>query len=149
MSESDDQLAERLRRALDAADPVPPAVLQAARAAFTWRTIDAELAELVADSALAPEAAGLRSAGTARRVTFRARDVEVEVLITEEGAVRLEGQIVPPGPGRVDLDTGEGARTAVADHVGRFAFGEVQPGPLRLRVTTDEGVVISTDWILV
>jgi hypothetical protein len=148
MTESDDQLAERLRLALDAVDPVPPAVLQAARGAYSWRTVDAELAELVADSALAP-AAGVRTAGTARRVTFRARDVEVEVLITEEGAARLEGQVVPPRPGRVELETGKGARTAVADHVGRFTFGEVQRGALRLRVTTDEGVVISTDWILV
>jgi len=40
-----------LRSVIERADPVPPPVVAAAKASFTWRTIDSELAELVADSA--------------------------------------------------------------------------------------------------
>jgi hypothetical protein len=45
--EPDDDLEIRLSRALDASDPIPEHVLEAARAAIGWRTIDAELAELL------------------------------------------------------------------------------------------------------
>ena len=47
MSVSDDDLLELVGRALHAADPVPDHVLDGAHAAWTWRTIDEELAELV------------------------------------------------------------------------------------------------------
>ena len=47
----DDALLAALRRIPRHADPVPGPVLEAARGSFTWRTIDAELAELAYDSA--------------------------------------------------------------------------------------------------
>ena len=48
-----------------------PSVLAAARGSFTWRTIDAELAELAYDSALDTERlTAVRSADTARLLTF-------------------------------------------------------------------------------
>ena len=50
---STDPMFATLRSVIDRADPVPQAVVAAARAAYTWRTIDAELAELTADSAMA------------------------------------------------------------------------------------------------
>ena len=46
----DAQLLDELRRAASRFDPPPPAVVEAARSSFTWRTIDAELAALVFDS---------------------------------------------------------------------------------------------------
>ena len=70
MSVSDDDLLELVGRALRAADPVPDRVTDGARAAWTWRTIDQELAELVFDSAA--ELTGVRSEDTARQLTFRA-----------------------------------------------------------------------------
>ena len=47
---ADEQLLDGLRRAASQFDPPPPAVIEAARSSFTWRTIDAELAALVFDS---------------------------------------------------------------------------------------------------
>ena len=59
--DGDDRLIEVLRRALAEADEVPTEVVAAARAAWTWRTIDAELAALVHDSTLDDqELAGVR-----------------------------------------------------------------------------------------
>ncbi|MET0326995.1 MAG: hypothetical protein ABW219_17400, partial [Ilumatobacteraceae bacterium] len=60
----DDELQAVLARALRTVDPVPDHVLAGARAAWTWRTIDEELAELVFDSAA--ELTGVRSEDTAR-----------------------------------------------------------------------------------
>ena len=49
---TDDATFDELKDALTAADAVPDDVLQAAKDSYTWRTIDAELAELVFDSSL-------------------------------------------------------------------------------------------------
>jgi len=43
----DHALEDRLGKALAAADPAPPALAQTAYELFTWRTVDAELAELL------------------------------------------------------------------------------------------------------
>ena len=67
---TDDELLELVGRALRTAEPVPDRVIAGARAAWTWRTIDEELAELVFDSAV--ELTGVRSEDTARQLTFRA-----------------------------------------------------------------------------
>ena len=66
----DDRLLAELAAALDAADPVPARVLDAAKESFTWRTIDAELAELVFDSA-EQQLAGVRGIDGTRQVTFQ------------------------------------------------------------------------------
>ncbi|MFD0744362.1 hypothetical protein ACFQ1L_23015 [Phytohabitans flavus] len=47
----DDALMAELRRIAAEVDPVPPSVIEAARAAIFTRHLDHELAELVADSA--------------------------------------------------------------------------------------------------
>ncbi len=47
----DDQLLEVLRDALTTAREVPPGLVAAGKAAYSWRTIDAELAALTYDSA--------------------------------------------------------------------------------------------------
>ena len=49
---TDDELLAELRAAIAEADLVTDRQREAARAAFTWRTVDAELAELLHDSAL-------------------------------------------------------------------------------------------------
>jgi hypothetical protein len=43
----DDALAGCIGRALALADPAPPDLVQTARQLFTWRTVDAELSELL------------------------------------------------------------------------------------------------------
>ncbi len=76
----DQQLLARLAAALDTYDPLPEAVITAAKETFTWRTIDAELASLVFDSA-AEELAGVRSTDATRQMTFRTTGVEIELVV--------------------------------------------------------------------
>ena len=120
---ADDELTELIAHALDANDPVPERVLEGARAAFTWRTIDTELAELVFDSAR--ELTGVRSEDTDRQVTFRAPGVEIEVMVVENGTRRLIGQLVPPSETTVEL---VGADAVYSSH-------DRSPRPVRLRRT--------------
>lgn len=144
---NDDELLGVLGRALDAADPVPESVLEGARAAFTWRNIDAELAEIVFDTAT--ESAGVRSEDVDRQVTFEAPGVEIEVMVVGDGARRLVGQLVPPVERRVDLVGSDSVQTVDADHLGRFSFDDIAPGPVRLVVHGRDGQrLVQTEWVL-
>lgn len=143
----DNGLLELLGDALRATDPVPAHVLDGARAAFTWRTIDAELAELVFDSSR--ELAGVRAEESNRQVTFKAPGVEIEVMVIENGTRRLVGQLVPPSTKQIELVGGDSVYTTETDRLGRFTFDELAPGPVRLVVLGEDGAhIVQTEWIL-
>jgi hypothetical protein len=147
MAVSDDDLLELVGRALRAADPVPERVLDGGRAAWTWRTIDEELAELVFDSAA--ELTGVRSEDTARQLTFRSPGMEIEVMVTDEATRRIVGQLVPPGAFTITLQAGDAEVTAATDRLGRFTFDPVAPGPVRIAIADPDGVpIVTTEWVL-
>jgi hypothetical protein len=147
MTVSDDEMLALLGRALRASEPVPDRVISGARAAWTWRTIDEELAELVFDSAA--ELTGVRSEDTARQLTFRAPGVEIEVMVVDEASRRIVGQLIPPGEFTVQLAVGDRVLDESTDRLGRFTFDAVAPGPVRISVTDPDGThVVSTEWVL-
>jgi hypothetical protein len=147
----DDALLAELRAVVGQLDPVPPQVSEAAKAVLGWRRLDADLAELLADSALESELAGVRS-GTAhaRSVTFAAPGLEIDVEIRRDnGRMRLLGQIEPPAPATVELQTEDGSTAASAetDALGRFRLElDASPGRARLRITRQDRVV-ETSWL--
>ena len=130
-----------LRRAAELFDPVPPHLVRGAISAFPWRTIDAELAELVFDSLDQPLA--VRGPGQPRLLTFRVDEVVVEVEL--EGN-NLVGR-VSPAAAEVLIQHGGGEVTVGADGLGRFTVGGLASGPLRLRCTFEAGRSLVTDWI--
>jgi hypothetical protein len=145
---SDDDATERdLRAAADLLDPPPAHLLLQAVAAFAWRTIDAELAELVFDS-LAEPVAGMRGADQPRLLTFRADEQVIELELGSEGATRrVVGRVSPAGPAEVAVQHGGGRATVDADEWGRFAVGGLAPGPLRVRCRpAGGGPAVVTDW---
>lgn len=147
MNGRDDELLELVGRALRAAEPVPEHVITGALAAWTWRTIDAELAELVFDSAT--ELTGVRSETMSRQVTFQAPGVEIEVMVIENGVRRIVGQLVPPSEVTVQLTSGDSVAETQTDELGRFTFNDVLPGPVRLAVLGSSGEdVVHTEWVL-
>jgi hypothetical protein len=146
-TEPDDAaLQELLSVALQDADPVPEHVLAAARGAWTWRTIDQELAALVFDSAT--ELSGVRDRGEARQLTFQAPGLEIEVMIADPATRRLVGQLVPARPATVELESIGGKLGQEVDRFGRFAFDAVPAGPVRIGVVAADGSSIATDWVV-
>ena len=124
----DEELLAALRTEVGRRDPVPPVVDDAARAAFTWRTIDAELAELEYDSQTeSEELAGVRSVDTGPRLlSFVSGPLTVEVQVTGSGAHRsLVGQVDPGAAVAVEIRTPSSVTEVVADDLGRF---QVQGG---------------------
>lgn len=146
----DEQLLSRLAEALDAAEPIPPEVIEAAKATFTWRTIDAELAALVFDSAT-EELVGVRSAEATRQMTFRTPGVEIELVVVSETSRRLVGQLVPPQAAEIELHHEDETRTVQSDNLGRFTFHDVPAGSIRLtcKLSAEGEAIIQTEWIII
>jgi hypothetical protein len=146
----DDQLIELLARALDSGDPVPESVLEAAKASFTWRTIDAELASLVFDSA-AEDLVGVRSVETTRQLTFSTPGVEIELVVLSEDSRRLIGQLVPPQTAEIVLHSRDEERRVTSDSLGRFTLHDVPTGSVRLTCVLggEDGATVQTEWTII
>jgi hypothetical protein len=141
-TDRDDLLVQELRAFLEP-DPVPAALVEAARATFTWRSVDDELAALLSDSAdLA--LTGVRGTGD-RRLAFEAPQLVIEfVLVPGPRGSRLEGQLAPPGPARIEVLSGDEVTEIEADQHGRFALDGVRNGPLSLRVVRGDDPPVRT-----
>ena len=143
LPEDDDALAAELGSLLRRSNPMPASILAAARGAFAWRTVDAELAVLRRDSLLEPTA-GVRG-GADRQLTFESGGVSVEVDVLDGGR-RIVGQVVPPQPGAIDVEGPHVTSAAEADDYGQFVL-DVSNGPARLRFSGADGRSVVTDWV--
>jgi hypothetical protein len=82
--------------------------------------------------------------GDARVLVFTAPALELELEVMSD---RVVGQIVPPGPGEIRVETGAGVIVrSDADDVGFFELVGLPHGPVRLRCDTPAGQLV-TDWV--
>lgn len=153
----DDVLMAELSGAVTSAE-ADLLVVEAARGVFAWHAaftdLELELLTLTSDSLLdtldgAAAVRDLAGEQDPRILTFEATTGDgeggVELEVGERGIV---GQLLPPGPGRVELLSAAGSLGAVtADEVGCFAFAPGDPaGPVRVRIETG-GRRFVTDWV--
>lgn len=147
--DSDERLAADLAAAMRAEKDVPARFVAAGKAAFAWRTIDAELSALTYDSAQEdPVLAGTRAEQAAvRTLTFVASDVSIDLELTPEA---LLGQLVPAQPGELTVTLRDGStRTAEVDDLGWFAVRPRPKGTFRLRFRSPGHRDVLTAWITV
>ncbi|WP_432976263.1 hypothetical protein [Dactylosporangium sp. CA-233914] len=148
----EEEVLSSLREIAGRHDPVPLAVLAAARASLAWRDPDAALAELVRDSLdkLIAVRGGVRG-GTPRVLTFLGGALTIDVQVTTRaGAVDVVGELAPVIPAKVVVESPGGTHETAADDEGRFRVEGVTPGPVRLRCEpVDEGafVPVRTEWV--
>ena len=107
-----------------------------------WASPD--LAWVSFDSALEP-VRGLRGdPGRARVLIFTTTPLSLELEVMAD---RVVGQIVPPGPGEILVETLDGGSFRIeADDIGFFDFDGLPRGRIRLRCDTPTGRLI-TDWV--
>jgi len=146
----DDELLDELRAHFSRTDPVPDIVLAAARAAIEFRDVDAQIAELLSDSAQTDvELAGVRGDGQ-RLLTFGHAERFVEVEIGEAGERRkLHGYVVPASGGRVVVQGGTDELIVELDDRGSFAIPPLPAGLIRLRIETADEAALLTPWLAI
>src|SRR5690349_14670501 len=131
-STDDEGLMNELGRAL-AQEAVPDHRREAARAAFTWRTIDEELLALTHDSLEMADAA-VRGALDVRTLGFESDGLSLEL---EVDGNRVFGQVLDTDVDEVVVESvGEGSEAAAVDASGIFSV-VVPTGPVRFGVRVD------------
>ena len=150
----DELFIAELRSFFAETDPVPPLVIETARASLGWRRLDAGLAELLSDSALEEERFALARGGgaPARAVTFSSDEltIDIEVHVDDQSRTLL-GQLSPAAAATIEIQTiAEALFTADADRLGRFRVRLPAGGAIRLRIVDPEGgPPVETSWITV
>lgn len=143
----DDRLLAALKDALSARQSVPREFVEAAKGAFAWHNIDAELAQLTYDStcAVEPAAMATRSDTAAiRELTFTSPRLTIELEVTADS---LLGQVIPVQAASIDVQRRAGGATAVSsDEVGFFAISPIPQEPFRLRCRA-AGIDVVTAWV--
>ena len=145
----DDPLFQRLRTVAEQADPVPESVLEAGRAAFLLRRLDAELAELVMDSAFDAGTVLVRGPGDneVRMLSFETDRVSVDIQVTTTEGTRSLLVVVEGASGDVTIETSAGTSTASIDSEGRCSVTGIPAGTVRLHLTADDGSAVTTSWV--
>ena len=142
----DEVLLAHIRDALIGDDQVTVRMREAAKAAYSWRTVDEELELLMmsADSAL-EGTLGVRGSTTSdRMVSFTGTTFNVEIEIGDD---MILGQLYPVGSGMVTLTTAAGLSAETnTDDIGFFMIARPAQGPVRLRCAI-AGVEAITEWI--
>jgi hypothetical protein len=159
--QDDERLVDDLRALFARADGVPALVVETAKASLGWRRLDADLAELLSDSALEAggELALARGQAELRSLSFGAGDLTIDLEIHGESEHRrLLGQISPPVAASIELQPapagGDAARAggdaapaggdaaphavpalvAQTDALGRFRVALPEASAFRLRI---------------
>jgi hypothetical protein len=143
----DQELLAALRQALAARRAVPPEFVTAAKNAFAWHNIDAELAQLTYDSIHGPEPAAHTRAESAsiRALTFTSARLVIELEVTED---TLLGQVVPAQAATIEVQANaEAERQFDTDEIGCFTIHPIPRGPFRLRCRATGGINVLTGWV--
>lgn len=152
LTDPEARLLGELSGLFERSDPIPRDVVDAAYAAFEFRDLDAQLAQLLHDTALDTERelAGVRGLTATRSLTFAmGKERYVEVDVEAAGELRtITGYVVPATGGTVAVEhTAGGDRRGSIDDGGRFAVDGVPGGPVRLRITIDGSPELVTEWL--
>jgi hypothetical protein len=140
-----------LRRVVSRVDPVPPAVERYARAAFAFRTVDEDFADLEWDSwnddagelTRGPEAARMLVFGPAGDTGTR---IHLGVTRTPSG-LDLDGLVEPSGPTEAEVQFRGGVIRRPVDSGGRFDADLPVVGSIRLRLRGPDSPPTVTGWV--
>jgi hypothetical protein len=145
-----DPLWQEVMTLVARADPLPPEIPRLGHSSLTWRTIDAELAELAYDSVGALPV-GVRGSQGPRTLTFEAPGLTLELqLVAARDRRRLIGFLLPAQEASIMVRHGDGIDAVRADQFGRFVVDDLAAGPatLRCHLAGREGDrPVVTDWV--
>jgi hypothetical protein len=132
LTDLDTAILEEVRHGWEAADPMPPDLVDRIQLAIDLNAIDVEVSRLVE----LREPVAARADEHTRLITFQSTSLSIMVSFDArtDGTHRLDGWITPGAPHRVELRSQHGSRTAAADAEGRFSLEDVASGVVQLVV---------------
>lgn len=131
LDQLDDLVLARLRDAFALIDPPPPRLADETKVLITWSQLDAELALLTEDAAVALRGTQLDTVDT---VTFTSSWLSLMISVSDDlDARRVDGWITGGGL-QVELHVGSEVRVAESDAQGRLVWPDVPPGPMRFLI---------------
>jgi len=145
--DDDEALLAALQQALRARRAVPAEFVEAAKNAFAWHNIDAELAQLTYDSTRdSDHALSMRAeSASIRALTFASAHLTIELEVTQDS---LLGQIIPAQAATIRIQTSAGTETALsADEIGCFSIHPIPAEPFRLHCQAFAGIDVLTGWV--
>lgn len=152
-SEHLDARARRVLRSFDdllaVDEPLPAALLTTAQDLYVWRAFDAELLELLVDSAH-DELATVRDERLQRFMAFGSdeRGVHFECTADDDGFT-LVGLVVPAGGYVVRADRPNSDIVVETDDLGAFRLTRLDAGSTRLTIRGIEGdSLMTTPWFM-
>jgi hypothetical protein len=133
LDQHDEAVLRELHGLYRAVDPVPAGLVERVQFAVDLEDLDVEVGRLTATPALAES---VRAAEHSRLITFDSDTMTIMVNLTaiEDGGVRVDGWLAPPGSHRVELRTATDRLVATADDEGRFVLSSVPHGLAQLIV---------------
>lgn len=146
--DDDNVLMNRLNDMFTRYDAPPAEAVVLAQGLYGLRELDAELAELTADSAVDGMAVAVRG-GDTRLLTFESAELAIEIEISGTGRTRrVVGQLVPGGPATLEARQPSAPEPvhAEADTRGRFEFDNLAPEPLSLTWHRQGSRPVTTSW---
>jgi hypothetical protein len=143
----DDALLDKLRDCSARYQPAPEPIRRGALAAFEWRAIDEELAQLLSDTADSDRLVGARSTLSGiRLMEFVAGAVQINLGFSDTGL--MTGNFVGHSSETAKLVSSSGQRVELlVDEFGEFICDPVPSGPIRIELGVGPGRIV-TDWIL-
>jgi hypothetical protein len=140
-------LAE-LRSVATVADPTPSLVLESAKAALSLRRLDAELAELIHDSAIDADPVLVRGQDDdVRMLSFENVDIAVEMQVTPRNHSHVLLAFVTGATGSVTVEHSAGEVSMELDDAGRLRVEGIPAGPFRLHLQSESGAQVITSWV--
>jgi hypothetical protein len=135
-------LMELVAKAFEEGDPVPDSVVSRGRSYVRWMAPDADIGVIV-EEAMATSVRDVDAGGN--DYVFETAQVRIELTISPSS---IAGSVQPWRGGSAWLEHDSGPIEVDVTEDGEFYLASPPSGPMRLRLQTDVGQVI-TDWFFV
>ncbi|MCP3994596.1 MAG: hypothetical protein GY722_05955 [bacterium] len=142
----DDRLVDHLRDALGYSESVDPDTLEMIMTGYDIAGIEVVVADLVYDSHRSENLVPVRGNDLARVFTAEGGGVTFEFEITD-GSSLVCGRVLPAVAATVYLDQIGNMRSVALGETAAFEFGVNADAPFRLRLVTEAGDVVATEWV--
>jgi hypothetical protein len=132
LTDLDTAILAGIRQAWEAADPMPPDLIDRVQFAIDLNAVNLEVSRLIEFG----EPAAARTDEHTRLITFQSASLSLMISLepSADGTTRIDGWITPSAPHRVELRAKNGSRSAEADAEGRFSLDAITPGLWQLVV---------------